>query len=246
MLQINARTRVAELMQGPPGLMTALKSTGIFRDGDDPDVMLGELCWNFGFNAGILVMMLQAADVPEETPPLDITPYLTMPLGELVAHIEDVHHGYLRRELPRLTALAAAVAAGHAPDARCGELRDEVTDLAGELEAHLRHEEEALFPMARNLGAGQAIAPTRCGDSIGGPIACMENEHEDATRTLRKLRELTANYTAPAGADTQLCDLMAALAAFDRDLCEHMYKEDKALFPRAIEAQRSRRVAAAG
>ena len=246
MLQINARTRVAELMQGPPGLMTALKSTGIFRDGDDPDVMLGELCWNFGFNAGILVMMLQAADVPEETPPLDIAPYRAMPLGELVGHIEELHHGYLRRELPRLTALAAAVAAGHAGDERFGELRDAITGLAGELEAHLLHEEEALFPMARNLGAGQVIAPTRCGDSIGGPIACMENEHEDAKRTLRRLRELTADYPAPAGAEAELRELMAALTDFERDLCEHMYKEDKALFPRAIEAQRNRRVAAAG
>ncbi|MCC7258513.1 MAG: hemerythrin domain-containing protein [Gammaproteobacteria bacterium] len=244
MLQINARTRVTDLMKGPPGLMAALTSTGIFRDGDDPDVTIGELCWNFGFNPGILVMVLEAANIPEERPPLDIAPYRAMPLSGLVDHIEQVHHAYLRRELPRLTSLAAAVAAEQAGDGRLGEVNETVSRLARELDAHLLHEEEALFPMARQLGAGTAIAPTRCGDSVGGPIACMETEHEDATRALRKLRELTADYAMPDGAGAPFGELMVALAAFDRDLREHMFKEDEALFPRALEAQRLQRLAA--
>ena len=64
--------------------MRTLISTGIFRDGDNPEVTIGELCWNFGFNPGILLNMLESANITEETPPIDIAPFKAMPLLELV------------------------------------------------------------------------------------------------------------------------------------------------------------------
>jgi regulator of cell morphogenesis and NO signaling len=246
MLKLTARTRVSELQAGPPALFATLKSTGLFRDGDDPDVMLGELCWNFGFNPAILLMMLESANVPEVAPPLDPAPFLAMPLGDLVEHIEGKHHVYLREVLPRLTAGTEAVAreAGETEDAV--ELREEMRRLAAELDAHLRHEEEALFPMVRELAASAAVTPTRCGGSVGGPITCMENEHDLSQRSLVRLRELTGNYAVPATASAAWRETMEALAAFDRDLQEHIYKEDEVLFPRALDAQSgARRVATA-
>ncbi len=246
MLNLSARTRVSELQSGPPALLATLKSIGIYRDGDNPDAMLGELCWNFGFNPGILLMMLQSANVPEEIPPLDIAPYRDMPLASLVDHIAEVHHEYLRRELPRLTAMTAEAAERNNADERLTELRDEMAGLAAELDAHLLHEEEALFQMIRDLGNGATVTPTRCGGSVGGPIACMENEHDRAAQALRKLRELTGDYASPDDADAAFRAMMAALAFFDQDLREHMYKENHALFPRAVDAQRGQRVAATG
>ena len=53
MLKLSARTTVGELMAGPPALYATLKSTGLFRDGDDPGVMLGQLCWSFGLPKNI-------------------------------------------------------------------------------------------------------------------------------------------------------------------------------------------------
>jgi len=41
-------------------------------------------------------------------------------------------------------------------------------------------------------------------------------------------------------------EMLEALVEFDRDLREHMYKEDKALFPRALDAQGGARARAAG
>jgi len=244
MLKLTARTRVSELKNCPPAVLETLKSTGIWRDDEDPELMLGQLCWSQGFNPGILLMMLEAVNVPEEVPPLDIDPFLDMPLTELVEHIEKVHHVYLREALPRLTAMAADAAVRPGADLQLAELSEEMARLATELDAHLLHEEEALFPMVRNLGAGAPVAPTRCGDSVGGPISCMENEHDMAARTLRRMRELTADYAAAESADGEYRAFMAALADFDRDMREHMYKENKALFPRALEAQRGGRAAA--
>jgi regulator of cell morphogenesis and NO signaling len=244
MLKITARTRVSELQAGPPAVMRMLMSTGIYREGDDPEVMLGQLCWSFGFNPGILLMMLESANVPEEVPPIDVRPYQEMPLAALVEHIEQVHHVYLRENLPRLTALTAAVAASAPGNEALADLDAEMRSIAAELDTHLQHEEESLFPMVRDLVNKGAITPTRCGSAVGGPIACMESEHEMAAKTLRRMRELTNDYTAPEGAGAEWRAMLEGLAGFDRDLQEHMYKENKVLFPRALEAQSATRNAA--
>lgn len=245
-MQITARTRVAELEQGPRALMQTLRSTGLFRDGDDPDVTVGQLCWTFGFNPGILLTMLESANVPEEPDPVDRAPYEAMPLGALVDHVEATHHRWLRANMPRLAALAEAVAADHPGDESLAELRDEVGSVTAELDRHLRHEEEALFPMVRDLATRGAVTPTRCGGAVGGPIACMENEHDLTTRALARLRELTGGYRAPEGAPPAWREMVAGLADFDRDLREHMFKENEVLFPRALDAQRGAVPAAAG
>lgn len=233
MPDLTARTTILELQQGPPALMQVLRSTGLYRDGDDPTTMLGQLCWSWGFNPGILLMMLQSANVPQETPPLDISPFLDMPLPEFVTHIEQVYHAGLRVQLPRLTTLTAEAAESSPDDQRLIDLRNEVAQLAAELNTHLAHEEEALFPIIRALAAGTVVA-TRCGSAVGGPIACMENDHAIAERSLRQLRALTDDYTAPTAAR----EMLERLREFDRDLREHMYKENEALFPRAVAAQR--------
>ncbi len=242
MLKITPQTTIAELQEGPPALLQVLKSSGFYRDGDDTAVSLSQLCLSWGLNPAILLMMLEPANAKAAPRLLDLEPFMAMPLPEFVSHIEDVYHVGLRNQLPRLQALAAEVAGSAPDDVRLAELRKEVDQVAEELHSHLAHEEEALFPMIRGLAAGTVVA-TRCGSAVAGPVACMENDHAEADRTLVRLRELTDDYTAPATAGPML----ALLVEFDRDLREHMYKENEALFPRAIEAQReaARRPAAA-
>lgn len=243
MLNLSTRTRIAELGAASPGLLGTLAATGLYRPGDDADLTLGQLCWNHGFNAGILLMILQSANhSPAAAPPVDAAPFQAMPLDELVAHIVAAHHDGLRQRLPGLVALADVTAARCAAGDAGLKLRDEIHALALELEAHLAHEEEALFPMVRDLAHGNAVAPTRCGGSVGGPIACMENEHADTLRALARLRELSERCEPAGATDDTWRDLRAGLRWLDRDLREHIYKEDQILFPRALEAQRGTRV----
>jgi len=234
MPKLNSRTTVAELLDGPPELIRVLKSTGLYRDGDDPGVMLGQLCWTHGFSPAILVMMLQSANETAERTPADMSPFQDMPIVDLVTHIEDVHHTFLRGAMPRLTQLAAAASAASPDDSRLRQLYAELRQLAMELDSHLAHEEEALFPMIRSLVASNMPASTRCGSSVGGPIACMENEHDSASRSLQRLRELTDDYTTPDSAS----EMLDGLRDLDRDLREHMCKENMVLFPRALIVQR--------
>ncbi len=246
MIKLSAHTQVSELMAGPPALMTRLKSTGIFREGEDPQVTLGEICWNFGLNPAILLGMLDEVNIPAVAPLADAAPFRAMPLGELVDHIEQTHHAYLREALPRLVAATDALVKEAAGAAAVVALRDKVHGLAAELDGHIQHEEESLFAMVRDLAASTSVKPTRCGDAVGGPITCMENEHDNTLRDLGKLRTLTSDYATPADASPAWRETMAALEHFDRDMQEHIFKENEVLFPRALIAQRSSPKAACG
>ena len=62
----------------------------------------------------------------------------------------------------------------------------------------------------------------------------MENEHDSTVRSLRQMRELTDDYTTPASAS----EMLEGLRDLDRDLHEHMYKENAVLFPRALIVQK--------
>ena len=111
--------------RGRRHLPQVLRTAGLYRDGDDPTLTIGQLCWSWGFNPGILLMLLQSANVPpKEAPPLDISPFLAMPLPAFVTHIEEVYHAGLRVQLPRLRTLttdaAALVARRRAPPGAAG------------------------------------------------------------------------------------------------------------------------------
>jgi iron-sulfur cluster repair protein YtfE (RIC family) len=53
-------------------------------------------------------------------------------------------------------------------------------------------------------------------------------------QALQRLRELTDDYTTPASAS----EMLEGLRDLDRDLREHMYKENAVLFPRALIVQK--------
>ncbi len=58
MFELSSETRVAELEEESPAMLTALKKTGIFRDGDDADATIGELCFGFGLSPLIILNTL--------------------------------------------------------------------------------------------------------------------------------------------------------------------------------------------
>ncbi len=87
------------------------------------------------------------------------------------------------------------------------------------------------------MEAHGTVKRTRCGDAVGGPIACMENEHNIAKEELAQMRELTDNFAIPAGACGTYRTLLEQLARFEQDMAAHIFKEDKVLFPRALQTQ---------
>ena len=240
-VDLTARTRIGDLLARAPVAARALSSIGIDPAGKE-EWSLGQLAFQNGFNAGILLMIVQSAI--ESAPREFVLPELAgLGVQEIIRHIEETHHAWERAEMPALAALVQEVT-GVAAEERFVEAGRLFATLVAELQAHLLHEEEALFPMARELAVTGVITTGRCGGSAMAPVACMEREHDDTSYALRRLRHLTGQYAVPEGSDARFREMMERLARFDEDLEQHMYKENRLLFPRVLDADRGARRAA--
>jgi regulator of cell morphogenesis and NO signaling len=238
MFELSSETRVIELQTQSPGMTAALVSTGIFHEGDDPDVSIAELCWDFGLNPLILLNTLARAQGAEAPSNIDVSELDGMTLTQVVENIESSHHVYLRETLPVIGKLIGRVVDAHgATDDRLTEVGALFEKMSADLENHMLHEEEALFPMVRDMEVDGAIKPTRCGDTVGGPIACMENDHKALREELGHLRELTDDYAVPGNACMTYRNMLEQLDQFVQNTVVHMHKEDKVLFPGAVKAQ---------
>ncbi|NNE08328.1 MAG: iron-sulfur cluster repair di-iron protein [Gemmatimonadetes bacterium] len=147
------------------------------------------------------------------------------PLTDLISHILATYHVPLKEELPRLEQMARKVVAAHGPrdPERLAELLAVYVELKNELEVHMAKEEQILFPMIEQ-GHGAASSP----------IAVMEHEHEAAGTALRRLRELSDNYTLPEDACTTWRALWHGLETLESNMHQHIHLENNILFPRSL------------
>ncbi|MBN1442657.1 MAG: iron-sulfur cluster repair di-iron protein [Planctomycetes bacterium] len=195
---------------------------------------LEEVCRSRALDPRTLLTRLEQSASPADPPVVDAA---AMSLTELADHIEQTHHAYLRTELPRLKGLADKVLTAHgAKEPRLRELRDTLLGLAEELSSHMMKEEQVLFPMLRQLEASSSAPTFHCG-SLANPIRQMELEHDEAGSALARLRELTDGYTPPDWACNTYLAMLGALVRLERDLHEHIHKENNVLFPRALEME---------
>lgn len=155
--------------------------------------------------------------------------------ADLIAHIVETHHAYLRRELPRLQAMADRVANAHGlRHPEMVEARDVLAGLAEELTSHMLKEESILFPILPRVEAGETLMDAS--QWVGGPISVMEAEHEDAAEALDRLRELTHDYRPPKDACNTFRALLDGLAELEADMHLHVHEENNILFPRVLSA----------
>jgi regulator of cell morphogenesis and NO signaling len=162
-------------------------------------------------------------------------------LTALADHIEQTHHAYLKRELPRLEFLVNKVANRH------GSHTPQLVELAGvfaafklELESHMQKEEVVLFPVCRRMERASAPQQLHRG-SVENPIAVMIHEHDDAGDALKRMRELTDDYTPPADACNTYRALFDSLRELEQDMHRHVHKENSILFPKALELEQKLR-----
>jgi regulator of cell morphogenesis and NO signaling len=148
--------------------------------------------------------------------------------ADLADHIVDVHHAWLRSELPDLPPLAAKVQAVHGD--RHGELfmvRRLVDELTEDLLGHIDHEERTVFPAVRDLESGRPQRGRRVLDHVELLVA----EHEATGEVLARLHDVTGGYDVPADGCASYRLLYETLAALESDTHLHVFKENSLLFP---------------
>ena len=186
-------------------------------------VPLSEACAGAGLEVTTLLAELQAVASLEPASSSGVDPRSLTSL-QLVAHIVDQHHVYLRKALPLLELLAARVVEAHAARQPSLERMQSVLHaLRGLLEPHLHKEEAVLFPLLIGGRAQQRIREE---------LGWMRSEHLQVGEALRELRLLSERFVPPAWACPTYRALMSELETMDRDTLEHVHLENNVLAPR--------------
>jgi regulator of cell morphogenesis and NO signaling len=238
---IEPKTRIGDIVLEYPATMRLFESRNIdYCCGGHRT--LTEACAHAGKPLEPILQALEGVVVVEPEA-MDPKTLAAGTLTALIDHVEARHHTFTRDELARVAPLAAKVAqmhgAGHPELARVKEL---FTALQEDLLAHLQKEERILFPYIRGLESGNASCDA-CFGTVQGPIAVMQEEHEQAGDILRELRELTRDYTVPEDGCASYRSLYLGLESLETDLHLHIYLESHLLFPKAAELEKACRIA---
>ncbi len=162
-------------------------------------------------------------------------------LDFLVDYIINVHHSYVRNNIPLITSHSEKVVVKHSehhPEViKVKEIFDEVKE---ELLLHLHKEEQILFPYIKALVDAKKMnkkvqAPF---GTVVNPVRMMIMEHENAGAAFQSIYKLTNNYALPEDACNTFTLLYKELEAFEKDLHKHIHLENNILFPKAIELEK--------
>ena len=205
---------------------------------------LGEACVQAKLPVEQVLQQLEQAESSRLARNESGSDWSTQPLADLIDHIVQKHHEFVKSEIPRLAALTEKVAGKHGPThpetAKVNELFE---TLADELSMHLMKEEQILFPyivrMEEAVLEKAPVLPPPFG-TVQNPIRMMVSEHDSAGTILRELRAITSDYKAPEDACTSYRTLYNGLLEFEADLHQHIHLENNVLFPRAVAMEDGR------
>lgn len=231
---LSTETNVGQLVTERPSRARVFESLGIDYCCSG-NRSLGEVCEEKNLDAPTVQRMLEAYELGNGTE--DRTNWSEATMTELVDHIVEVHHGYLKEALPRVEFLVGKVATVHGERRpELVELRETFDALKPELEGHLMKEEEVLFPMCRELERAEVRPEFHC-RTVDNPIGTMVAEHEEVGGVLARMREITAGYEPPADACNTYRVMLDSLDELESDIHLHVHKENNILFPKASAAE---------
>lgn len=197
-----------------------------------------EACAEKGLDVTRVEQELQHADARPATQPL---PFNDWSLDFLADYIANVHHAYIRKNLPEIVGYAAKVAqvhGGHHPE--LAPIKSLVDEMASELTTHMAKEERILFPYIKTLvdkSGQQSFNPF---GTVQQPVNVMLMEHESVAGLIDEIKQLSNNYTLPEDACATYSVFYKKLAEFEDDLHIHIHLENNILFPKAIQLEKER------
>jgi regulator of cell morphogenesis and NO signaling len=200
---------------------------------------LEEVCSAKGINIDQIRENLRSVSLDDQSSSMNFDQWAP---DFLTDYIINVHHKYVKENIPFIKELANKVARVH------GDRHPETVDVADIFEKiskdfslHLMKEEQILFPYIKELVSskriGQKIGPSPFG-SVDNPTRMMEMEHEQAGEDMSAIRNLTNGYSLPADACASYTILYKKLAEFENDLFNHVHLENNILFPKAIALEK--------
>lgn len=167
--------------------------------------------------------------------------YNQWPVEFLADYIVNQFHPYTREMLAQIGQYAEAVAQAH------GAAHPETVTIAalwgqlqGEMLAHLRDEEERLFPYIKQLAHARAAGEAFTSPAFGSVEALIEQmgaEHDEVGGTLEELARLSGGYAVPADGCNTYRALYGSLDEFEVTTKKHIHLENNILFPKSVKLE---------
>ena len=153
----------------------------------------------------------------------------TKSMSELIEHINNTHHQYMRETLPSLNDFLLKILNAHYLNHRevLSKIHKLFYKLRGEIEEHLIKEEQILFPLIKEYEKNPSE------DKLNEVIKVMEEtegEHDNAGDILKELRRLTNHYELPESACKTFALTYEKFVEMESDLFEHIHLENNILF----------------
>jgi regulator of cell morphogenesis and NO signaling len=193
---------------------------------------LGDACAEKGLPVKAILDELEQAGITISSS----MPFSKMTPEQLISYIFLHHHFYVKQAMPAIVGQLEKVVAKHGKrHPNMIEVLRLFNEINEEMTMHMQKEEVILFRRIKEISALQNAHQHRnyVAGYLEAPIQLMELEHNNAGHILQRIRELTSNYTAPAGACTTLQACITALKEFEEDFHRHIHLENNVLFPLA-------------
>jgi regulator of cell morphogenesis and NO signaling len=197
-----------------------------------------QVCEQKGIDAALLQQALEQAQTAAGRSEMN---YDAWNLSFLADYIVNKHHVYVQERLPQLVEYADKVARVHGekfpPNLEVAAL---VNTLRDELMGHMLKEERILFPYIKVMEQAKQNGLPKPAPHFGtaaGPVNVMEAEHEVAGEIMKRIREITNDYTLPEEACNTWRVLWSLLPEFEEDLHQHVHLENNILFPKTLQME---------
>jgi regulator of cell morphogenesis and NO signaling len=199
-------------------------------------VQLKSACEVRGIDFGLISTELEEATRNRMLP--NNLPFDEWNIDFLIDFIVHIHHAYIYRVIPSLSASLESFTAGHQvkyPELiRVTELFTKMTEM---LMLYNRHEDDIIFPYIKQIDSayrrkepyGNLFVRT-----LRKPLHRVENEHRQIQGFMNDLAIATNQFTAPEKACLSYSVIYKKLEEAHHNLRQHQFLEHSILFPKAV------------
>lgn len=198
------------------------------------NVALSTACRQKGVDPTLILQEIEAA---KAEPVARSENFAAWELPFLADYIVTVHHGYIKENVGQIVSHAHKIAEVH------GSRHPELTEIAAmfdrvaaDLTAHLREEEEILFPALKRADSARAAGKKleqQDVDAMRGNLAKLRREHEEVGDMVHAIRRLAKDFAVPGDACNTYAVTYKKLKEFEDDLHKHVHLENNILFLKA-------------
>lgn len=156
-----------------------------------------------------------------------------LPLAELVEHVLNTHHSFLRETLPVVTRQLDRVVTVHgSKHPELAKAQSVFKGFVDDMNQHMEKEEQLLFPVISTLGGSQEHPDA---GKLEGLIETLEAEHDHSGKDMTTIRRLLNDYEPPEGACGTYRAVLKGLEDIELDTQQHVLAENSIMFPKAIK-----------